>query len=102
MKDGIANAYYILLAVIFHQGNESNGHYFSVMRSIEDAQMAYNNDKYHAGNWIHCNDRTKEVMNFSKFNNWINSHGDPTPYQCIYYKVDQITSPTSLIIPSMI
>lgn len=102
VKSGVSNSYYILLAVVFHQGDESSGHYTNVMRSIADAQTAYDNNTYHFGNWMYCNDRTKELINFRKFDRWMNSYGDPTPYQCVYYKVDQVVPPTSIVIPTMI
>lgn len=101
VKAGVSNGYYVLLAVIFHQGSEEIGHYHTVVRSIEDAQTAYTSNTYHSGNWIWCNDATKKVIEFQKFNRWLNCKGDPTPYQCVYYKVHQIESPMSIVIPSM-
>ena len=100
VKAGISNGYYMLLGIIFHQGSESNGHYFSVVRSIDDAQKAYTDNTYHVGSWTHCNDRTKEVIDYRLFNRWMNSYGDPSPYQCIYYKVHQIATPASIVIPN--
>ena len=101
VKHGISNAYYLLLAVVFHSGSEIAGHYFSVLRSIDDAMNAYKKNKYHEGPWINCNDTTKDVIEYKKLNVWLNSASDPSPYQCIYYKVDSIVPPSTIIIPSM-
>ena len=38
---GTSKAYYMFLGVIFHQGTESAGHYFSLLRSDDVAVKAY-------------------------------------------------------------
>ena len=61
---------------------------------------AYNDDKYYAGQWYKCNDSSKTKCDDSKITRWMNSAGDPTPYQCVYYKVNSIAPPSSIVIPS--
>ena len=90
------------MAIIFHQGSESIGHYFSVVRSIGDAVNAYNGSNHRAGQWFECNDTTKRKIKIDKINRWITKGGDPTPYQCIYYKAQSLTPPTTIVIPSLL
>ena len=101
VKGGVSNDYYILLAVILHQGSESFGHYTCVMREIVDAVQAHSNGQYDAGTWYSCSDTHKTKVKYATLARWMISAGDPTPYQLIYYKVHSITPPNSIVIPSM-
>ena len=95
----MSNDYYILFAVILHQGDETIGHYTCVIS--DEATQAHNDGKYDAGTWYNCNDAHKTTIDYSKLARWMNAAGDPTSYQVVYYKIHSIAMPGSIVIQSM-